>query len=336
MNVAIPPGANRLLREFRRWVTAQAKSAGLAAAPRLSPRMVDRLERMLARWGPHAPVLARQVALNMRMAGVGGRAEVDEHFRQLARHLSNSLRIFRAGFAPQVVADMARRDVAIDGSIELLKSALTAGRGAVIIPPHVCNFVLTVVRLNQEIPLSVYLRWSKDPRKRALKEAWCKAAGLDAILEPANASDPSARAAACVEILRSGRALVMTPDIVQRAGSGAATQLFGRVVDLPTGPASIAMLAEAPLFPVFGSVKDGIHTIVVKEPHSVVSRSRAQGGRSAAVREAMQAWGDHFAAFLRQDPAAWFLWGDSRWTRFFQGDRGYSSPIQPAEAGGRE
>lgn len=308
-------------------MTAQAKSAGLAAAPRLSPKMMDRLERMLARWGPRAPVLARQVEVNMRSAGVGGRADVDEHFRQVARHLTNALRIFRSGFAPDVVAEMARREIAVDSSMDLVRAAMSDGRGAVIIPPHVCNFLLTAVRLNQEIPLSIYLRWSSDPRKRELKEAWCKAAGLNAILEPANATDPSARAAACVDILRSGRALVMTPDIVQRAGRGAAVKLFGRIVDLPTGPASIAMLAESPLFSMFGFTRGNVHTMTVKPPRMIVSRSRAEGGRTAAVREAMQEWGDYFEAFLRAEPASWFLWGDSRWTRFFRGDSAFSKPI---------
>jgi len=312
---------------------AQAKSAGLAAAPRLSASMVDRLERMLAKWGPRAPVLARQVLTNMQTTGVGGREHVEAHFQQMARHLSNALRIFRSGFSPEVVADLARRDIAIDETMEVVKSSIAEGRGAVIIPPHVCNFLLTAVRLNQEVPLSIYLRWSSDPRKRELKEAWCKASGLNAILEPANATDPSARAAACVEILRSGRALVMTPDIVQRAGRGTPVRLFGRIVDLPTGPASIAMLAESPLFSMFGRTKGGIHTMTFKPPRMIVSRSRAEGGRNAAVREAMQEWGDWFTEFLRADPATWFLWGDSRWTRFFRGDPAYSRPVDAVKTG---
>lgn len=314
-------------------MVGQAKSAGLAAAPRLSAGMVDRIERMLARWGPRAPILSRQVLTNMRAAGVGGPDAVDEHFRQMARHLANALRIFRSGFAPEVVAELARKDIAVDQSMELVRSAISEGRGAVIIPPHVCNFLLTAVRLNQEVPLSIYLRWSSDLRKRQLKEAWCKAAGLNAILEPANATDPSARAAACVDILRSGRALVMTPDIVQRAGRGAGVRMFGRVVDLPTGPASIAMLAESPLFSMFGYTRNNVHTMTFKPPRMIVSRSRAEGGRTAAVRDAMQEWGDHFAEFLRADPATWFLWGDSRWTRFFRGDPAYSSPIKSPDDG---
>src|SRR5262249_5742521 len=156
--------------------------------------------------------------------------------------------------------------------------------------PHFCNYVLTAVRLSQEIPVTVYLRWSKDERKRQLKEAWCRAGGVHVILEPAHATDPSSRAAACVEAIREGRALVMTPDIVQKAGRGSCVAMLGRQVDLPTGPASIAMLAEAPLVPVFGRVRGGIHTMIVNPPLWVESLSRAEGGRSAAIRKVMQTW----------------------------------------------
>ena len=316
-----------VLRELRRWLTTSARHAGLALAPRVSPRWLDRLERALARVGPVTPVLAGQVAANMRAAGVFSKLTLDSHFRQVARHLSNAVRIFRAEFEPRWVGDLARREVAVDASIDALRAVLAEGRGAVLSPPHVCNYLLTVVRLSQEVPVAVYLRWSKDERKRALKEAWCRAAGLEVILEPANAADPTSRAAACVDVLRAGKALVMTPDIVQRAGRGTRVTLLGRQVDLPSGPASIAMLAEAPLVPVFGHVQNDIHTIAVKPGLRVESLSRAQGGRSAAMRAVMQVWADQFAAFLRDDPATWFLWADSRWTRFFRGDPHYSTPV---------
>lgn len=322
-----------MLRELRRWLTTTAKHTGLALVPRVSPRWLDRLERAVARAGPVTPVLAHQVMTNMRAAGVYSKQTIDGHFQQVARHLLNAVRIFRAQFEPQWVGNLARREVAVDESVIALRSSLAAGRGAVIAPPHVCNYVLTVVRLSQEIPVAVYLRWSKDERKRAIKEAWCKAAGLEVILEPANAADPTSRAAACVDVLRAGKALVMTPDIVQKAGRGTRVTLFGRQVDLPSGPASIAMLAETPLVPIFGRVRDHVHTIVAKPALRVESLSRAQGGRSAAMRAVMQVWADQFAEFLRDDPATWFLWADSRWTRFFHGDPRYSTPV---EMDGRE
>src|SRR5262245_11570172 len=269
------------LREGRRWLTTRTKHAGLAMAPRLSPWLVNWMERWLARFGPRTPILAAQVARNMQLAGVYSDGAFRSHFRQVAQHLANALRVFHesaSGGSPAAVGELARGEVHVDASLAHLREALAAGRGAVIAPPHVCNYLLTVVRLSQEIPLCIYLRWSKDERKRAVKKAWCEAAGLRVILEPASATDPSSRAAACVDILRRGEALVMTPDIVQRAGRGVPVRLFDRTVQLPAGAASIAMLAESPLVPAFGSVSGRVHTMTFGRPLAVQGLSRTEGG----------------------------------------------------------
>ncbi len=206
----------------------------------------------------------------------------------------------------------------------------------VVAAPHVCNYVYTLIRLNAETPLCIYLRWSNDPAKRRLKERWCRAAGLDVFVEPASAPDPSSRAASLVELVRSGKAVVMTPDIAQKSKDGVAVRLFGRRAYLPSGPASIAMLAEAPIVPVFGRIEGERHTITIGSAIRVERLSRAEGGRRATLKRATQSWADQFEAFVRDQPHAWFLWADSRWTRVFRGDSDYCGSPQepPAEAGG--
>jgi lauroyl/myristoyl acyltransferase len=268
-------------------------------------------------------VLSRVVARNMRSAGVYDRTVFREYFAQVAGHLSNGLRIFRLARSDGAVGTLARSLIDVDDSITHLRRALGLGRGAIVVPPHVCNYLLTLARLNQEVPVCVYLRWSDDRQKREIKRAWCEATGLRVILEPANAADPASRAAACVEALREGAALVMTPDIAQKSDKGVPVRLLGRELYLPTGPASIAMLAEAPLVPVFGRLVGKTHVIYARRPISVEPLPRARGGRQKAIGQAMQTWAGHFEAFLRECPQAWFLWADSRWTRVFHGDPRY-------------
>lgn len=115
----------------------------------------------------------------------------------------------------------------------------------------------------------------------------------------------------------------MTPDIAQTAAKGVNVQLLQRTVYLPIGPASIAMLAESPMIPVFGRMNGGAHVIDVREPISVTMQPRAAGGRREGIRLAMQTWTGMFEAFLRCSPHMWFLWADSRWTRVFRGDPKY-------------
>lgn len=310
-------------REVRRWLTARGMHFACATAPLVPSWTMALAERWLRLVGPTFPVLSRMVAANMRAAGVYSPACYRAYFDQVARHLTNAWRVFQAARQPLVVAELARRQVGLDESVERIVAARSSGRGVVLLPPHVCNYLMTLPRLNQDIPLSVYLRWSEDERKLETKRQWCAASGLRVIMEPPGA-DPMSRAAACVEALRSGAVLVMTPDIAQRRGQGVPVWILGRNAFLPSGPASIAMLAEVPLIPIFGRLAEGRHYICAAEPIEITMLSRAEGGRPEALRRAMQIWAEHFEAFVRNQPEAWFLWADSRWTRVFRGDPKYS------------
>jgi lauroyl/myristoyl acyltransferase len=298
-----------------------------SVAPWLAPGAINAIQWSLARLGPRMPVLGALVARNMKAAGVYTPAVLKSYFEQVALHLANGIRVFRSESSPSEVAELARRQIDVDDSIFNLRGVLADGKGAVVAPAHTCNYVLTLTRLHQEVPICVYLRWSSDQRKRELKHAWCRTAGLDVILEPEGEADPTSRAAKCVEALRAGTVLVMTPDIAQKAGKGVPVKLLDRTANLPSGPASIAMLAEAPFVPLFGRLEAGRQILQPRLPIDVRSLPRAAGGRKAALRRAMQTWTDQFEEFLRRSPAAWFLWGDSRWTRVLAGDPEYTGGL---------
>lgn len=319
---------NLSAREFRRWFTAKAAGAFCAAAPTMPMLGAATLERFLASAGHRLPVIGGLVRANLEAAGLFTPDVHRAYFAQVGVHLANSLRILKFRSRPDRVAELAREQIGIDSSVSHLRDALALGRGAIVAAPHVCNYVMTLVRLNQEIPITVYLRWSSDERKRELKHTWCKASGLPVILEAPDAANPTARAAACVEALRSGAALVMTPDIAQKdTDKGVPVRMLNRQPSLPSGPASIAMLAEAPIVPVYGRLEGDRHIITAAPPIFVESLSRAEGGRRMALHRAMQKWADGFSKFLTAFPQAWFLWADSRWTRVFRNDSRYRSDM---------
>ena len=330
--------ADRLLRDFRRWLTAKASFGAAGLAPLAPWLAIDLLEWALGRVGPRLPVLGRMVRDNMRAAGVCDRAVVDAYFRQVALHLSNAVRIFRLKRDLAAVAALARREVVPDETIEYARRAAEQGRGAIIVPAHACNFLVSLPRLGGELPLCIYLRWTKDRRRVEIKRQWCRTAGLEVIVEPANAADPTSRAAACVEALRQGKLLVITPDIAQRCDKGVAVRWLGRTAYLPAGPAALAMLADVPMIPLFarlarrpsahGDSASGsrvpIHVPYFEEPITVRRLPRSEGGRQESLRLAMQTWADGFSRFIRDCPEAWLLWGDSRWTRVLRGDPKYA------------
>lgn len=266
----------------------------------------------------------------MISAGVYRDGLAEAYFSQIGRHFANAAHIFRLRNRPDKVAALTRSQIDIDASISHTRDALRMGKGAILAAPHVCNYLMTLARLGQELPICVYLRWSPDARRQEMKREWCAAAGLEVILEPASAADPTSRAAACVEALRNGKALVMTPDIAQKADKGLPVELLNRRVYLPSGPASIAMLAEAPIVPVFGKLEADKHVITAHPAIMVETSSRKRGGRKPALGAAMQRWSAGFEQFLKNHPAAWFLWGDSRWTKVFDGNTRYVSQIESA------
>ena len=317
-------------RSFRRWIATETLAAGRSLAPFLPASAIAATEWAVGGISAHLPVMASLVARNMRSAGVYNEACFRAYFAQVALHLANSARIFKWAENRERLAHLIRSQVQLDPSVGHLREVLAAGKGAVVAAPHVCNYVFTLARLNMEVPLAVYLRWSPNQHKIRMKRQWCEAVGLPVILEPPDQANPTSRAAACVDALRSGRALVMTPDIAQKdRDKGVGVQILGHSACLPAGPASIAMLAEAPIVPVFGRVSGKMHTIYASAPLLVSPRTRAEGGRNAALREVMQVWADQFTAFARACPQAWFLWGDSRWTRVFRGDPRYAATLPP-------
>ncbi len=314
------------LRNGRRWLTAKATQAARTIAPSLPAQAIDIVEVQLARLAPALPRLGRMVEANLRSAGIDQPHVVRDYFAQAVRQLANTLRLFRLHPNSDAIIRLARRQSELDPSIASIRRAINGRTGVIIAAAHVCDYPLWLVRLNQEVPLSVYLRWSKDARRRDVKRAWARAAGLNTIIEPPRDDDATRGALACARFLQQGGALFLTPDIVQKAGRGAAVNLFGRKVCLPVGAAMLARLTGAPLVPVFGRFVDGRQVIYAGEPIRVAGRRGKSHGRAAQIQQATQEWANQFEAFVRDCPQAWFFWGDKRWTRVFQDDPRYTEP----------
>ncbi len=249
------------------------------------------------------------------------------HFNNVARHLTNGLRILSNRDNPGRIRELAARDIDLDDSIQSGQGDIERDGGGLIAPAHCVNYLISLVRLNQSMPVSIYLRWSKDARKVELKRRWCQAAGLDVIIEPSKLTNPAARAELIIEAIRAGRTVAITPDLAQRASEGVPVHLLGRTAYLPSGPASLAMLAEVPMRPLFARRDGNRQVLYFANPIRVQRLPRSDGGRTESVRRAMQAWTDGFEKFIRDCPDQWFLWGDNRWTRAIQGDPAYSTPI---------
>lgn len=325
-----------MLRAFRRQVTASLSNAALRAAPLVPESLVDAAQGVVSGVGSRSPVLARLVADNMRAVGLYSPDAHRDYFRRVAEHLAAAMHIFRnppADADGRMSAGLARRvhkQIELGDSVAVLRRALAGGNGAIIVGAHVTNFLMILARLNEEIPLTVYLRHSRDPRKLEAKQRWCRATGLSFIAEPASSADPTRRAATLADALAGGRVLVITPDLPQKDADGVPVRFLDRVVHFPNGPAAMSLLTGAPLVSATGRPEGRATRLVLQGPLSADVSAKGRGWRQAAIAERMQWFADRFSEYLRANPSLWFLWADNRWTRVFRFDPRFTTPVRSA------
>ncbi len=295
--------------------------ATLRAAPHAPPWTLDAAETALRALGPLAPVLARNVRRNMRAVGVDAPSALPRYFAAVARHLVDALRVYRCGADPRLdpsrrtetLRALARTRFSLDDSIEHVRAAARDGRGVILAAPHLCNYLVCLIRLHEVLPLTTYMRWSKDPRRRELKAAWFRAAGVNVIAEPRQDRDPGVRARICMNVLREGGILFITPDLALRRDAAPPVRLFDRTISLPAGPATMALRTGAALIPLFARADSDRTRIVFDRPllEPATQRDRSRAG---AAESALRQWATRFEDFVRTDPQCWFLWADKRWT----------------------
>jgi lauroyl/myristoyl acyltransferase len=320
------------LRALRRWVIAEATRAATAGAPLLGCRAVDAVARLVACAGPFVPVVGRNVAGNMRSLGVYSPQAWRDYFVQLGAHFAGAIHMLRCAGRPgdaRIREELARaidQRIALDASVSLLHEAAARGRGAVIMGPHLVNYLLGLARLSRDVPLTIYFRHQKDARRQEAKERWCRAAGIEAVFQPAVEGQPGARVSRIAEVIGEGRVVFVPPDLPRKRDEGVPVSFFGREMYLPAGAAVLAVRTGVPLFMLLARGEGGRQRLVVHGP-SAVKVLNGEGGERAAVRQHLQWFADLFEQFLREETALWYFWGDKRWTRALSGSPGYSRVV---------
>lgn len=331
-----------MLRTVRRWVTARATDAAVVGAPWLPISAVEGIETLLARCGSYSPVIARNVANNMRALGVYSAEAHRGYFAQLGTHFAGALCALRYGgradgdrLSPELARIAAER-VELDQSLAQLQTAAVRSRGAIIMGPHITNYLLSLARLNQEVPLTVYLRYSKDTRRREAKQRWYRASGVGWISEPDDASGPLGRFGPLAAALSAGRVLFITPDLPQKRADGTGVRFFNRQIYLPAGAALLALRSGAPLFVLLARGAGRRQRLVLRGPFDAERPERGRDQRRSAIQQRLQWFAACFEQFLTEQTALWYLWGDKRWTRLLRGDRRYVGHLgtpRPSDAG---
>ncbi len=197
-----------------------------------------------------------------------------------------------------------RRHKAISDRVERVNfdpvyRAKAAGRGIIYALPHTGNW--EVAGLIADDIGARALAVAEDLSNRRITEWFLRVrngVGIDIVLT----SDPS-RQSKLVRRLKAGGAIALLADR-DVTGTGHEVEFFGETTRMPTGPAGLAVLTGADLFPVGVYFKEGAgHRLEVRDPIAIPDIPD-RGERVAAVALALA---KELEDLIRYDPPQWHL-----------------------------
>jgi lauroyl/myristoyl acyltransferase len=300
------------LQELRHATTQFAVRQAIAATRRLPIGLQRACVRSLIALAGGTPMLRRRVRENMRLAL--GRDAPDgaerRYFRHLGWFLSNALPVFHHGLAATPVADQVR----FDESIHVLDEAVAEGRGVVFTFAHWSGHELMAAIINRSHPTTALVRQAPSPDRMARKLKWYHALGAEIVLRPNRVSTIN-QASAYLKVLKRGRLLGITPDLLAGPGAGVETRLFGRPARLHGGAFAIAIAARAPMIR-FSCRWQGDSSVTITFERAPPTPGLGDG--DAAIRAAVQDWCGWFERKLAASPETWLFWLDKSWSRFLR------------------
>ncbi len=298
------------LRQFRRGAT-QLAVRQLIRATALLPTGAQRPLRTFVALVGDIPFLRRKVCGNMRLA-LGGDVPARTarlYFRHVGWTWSNALVTFNRGFAATPVP----AEVKFDPSVSVLDDAVAEGRGVVLTLPHWAGHELAAAAINLRHPMVILVRQATSAEHQARKLKWYRALGVDIVLRPKGVSSIK-DAVAYLGVLKRGKMLAVSPDLLADADRGVEAYIFGRRASLYGGAFALSISAGAPLIRFSMRWQSDSSLVLAFErapmPHI--------DDRAAAIRFALQDWCNWFEKQLRANPENWLFWLDKRWSHFLR------------------
>jgi len=235
---------------------------------------------------------------------------VELYFRHAAWFLSSALSTFHAG----IMATSVPHDVKFDDTIGILDAAVAERRGVIVASPHWSGHELVAAMISRRHPMVMLVRQAPTVERMQRKLKWYRAIDAELVLRP-NAASTIKDAVAYLNVLKSGKLLGITPDLLANPGEGVEVRIFGRLARLHAGAFSLAVIARAPIIRTsFRWESDtSVYCIFDRAPMNFDTAER-----DVAVRTALQDWCDWFEAKLRVAPENWLFWLDKRWSRFLR------------------
>jgi KDO2-lipid IV(A) lauroyltransferase len=258
-------------------------------------------------------VLRSRLKTNMTLALGNGNVPVDgvdEYFHHLGKSYGWAMATYHRGFRQSSVSEHFE----FDPSVAHLDRAVARGKGVILLMPHQFCEELAGAFINGRHKVVYLIREQQDPARAAIKSHWYRATGMDVIPRPRRPT-LTGDMFACVNVLKSGRILVMAPDVIVSHTSGVPVKLFGREVHLSPGFLVLSMKQDASVLTgyIYWKTRDRL-TLKFTEP---IEYPRSKNQRTV-MSDVLQSWSHHFEQYLIENPQNWRFWLDKRWTRTFR------------------
>jgi lauroyl/myristoyl acyltransferase len=297
---------------LRRAATQLLIQQALTATAGLSIARQRRTVHALVALADSIPLLRQRLRQNMRLAlGPDIPAlSASLYFRRVAWFLGNALSTFHRGVGSTPVPD----EVKFDDTVAVLDEAVLGGRGVVVASPHWTGHELVAAVVNRRHPMVLLVRQAPTAERMARKLKWYNAIGTEIVLRPTHASTIK-DAAVYLNVLKRGKVLCITPDLLADVDQGVEARIFGRTARFHGGAFALGVAARAPVLrPCFVWQSDT--SVVVRWERAAGAPAGAD--RSAAIRAGVQDWCRWFEEALRANPENWLFWLDRRWSRFLR------------------
>ena len=306
----------KFLTTCRRSATRTLLSGMLRLGGWLGPGGAIGLGRLLGGVCGFTGPLRKRLAANFRAAGIEPTKDLlDRYFQRLGLWAGWSLAVYEHGLERSGIVQR----IEFANSLAYLDEAAAQGRGVIVAAPHFFAHEITAAVAGRRHPFAALVRESKSAAHNDVKRHWYGALGME-MVHRARRSSMLADAVALIRVLRSGRVLGITPDVLVPEDQGMPVTMFGRTVSLAPGFAFLAMRSGAPV------LTSHLEWLTPENPREARIRVHChppmrmpEGGNREALREAMQSWCSHYETLLRQNPENWLFWLDKNWTRVLQG-----------------
>jgi lauroyl/myristoyl acyltransferase len=300
------------LQKLRRAATQFAIRQAISVTAAFPIGLQRSLARLLAMQAGSIPMLRWRVRENMRLAlgpNVPAQAE-NLYFRHLGWFLSSSLSTFHYGLAATPVP----KEVSFDESVRVLDEAVAEGRGVVLASAHWTGHELVAAVINCRHPMAMVVRQAPTLERTGRKLKWYNALGAETVLRP-NRGATIKDAVTYLNVLKRGKILAITPDLLTGSEEGVETHIFGRPARLHGGAVAIAISARAPMVRVSLRWQSDSNVVPVFERAPLAFDC---GNRATAIREGVQDWCEWFEEKLRANPENWLFWLDKHWAHFLR------------------